>query len=118
MLGNSADEIISRASFEALIQESAATRILELGEDAPLLIATVMGLPLRIPDDSGSQLLLVESTGASVDAELTVLGSGMAGSAGALSSGNPYFGVLQDFESWRAANPDSVLRYLVTRIAA
>ncbi len=118
MLGDPADETITRAGYEALIQAPVAARLAELGEAAPLWIATVMGVPLRIPDDSDSELLLVDSTGASVDAELAVLGSGLEGSAGILNSKNPYFGALDGFGPWRASNPDSPLRYLVTRIAA
>lgn len=117
MLGAVADEQIGRASYEALIRDPVAARLAELGDEAPLFIATVMGVPLRIPDDSGSPILLLDSTGASVDAELAVLGSSLEGSAGIVGSNNPYFGSLAPFAEWRAANPDSPLRYLVTRIA-
>ena len=111
------DEEISRANYNTLIRDPVAARLASLGTEAPTRIVLVLGLPLRIPDDSGSSVLLLESTGASVDAELAVLGSTMEGSAGIFTSMNPYFGSLQSFDVWRAANPDSPLRYLVTRIA-
>ncbi len=117
-LGNPADEEISRADYETLIRDPIADHLATLGADAPHVIATVMGVPLRITDTTGSAIVLVESTGASVDAELAVMGSAIEGSGGVFGSLNPYFGVNQDFVSWRAANPDAPLRYLVTRLAA
>jgi uncharacterized protein (TIGR03790 family) len=117
VLGDQADEEISRANYNLLIRDPVAARLVSLGADAPMMIVLMLGIPLRIPDESGSNVLLLESTGASVDAELAVLGSGLEGSAGIFTSVNPYFGSLQPFGVWRAANPGSPLRYLVTRIA-
>jgi uncharacterized protein (TIGR03790 family) len=57
---------------------------------------------------------------ASVDAELAVLFSGLAG-AGGLGAGqaiNPYFDSDLAFGLWRTANPTAPLRYLVARLAS
>ncbi|MCP4904459.1 MAG: TIGR03790 family protein [bacterium] len=117
MLGDPADEEVTRPEYNALIRDPVAAYLAGLGEDAPDTIVTVMGVPLRIADTSGSDAILIDSTAASVDAELAVLGSPLEGSPGVLVSTNPYFGVGTDFSTWKAAHPDAPLRYLVTRIA-
>jgi len=118
MLGDSRHESIARDAFERRIREPLERIFLERGwRDSMEIIVTTKGIPLRIEGaDVPPRFLLREGTGASVDAELSLLFSPLIGSPGIVTSGNPYYGRTVSFREFRSQHPNSPLRYLVARL--
>jgi len=111
-------ETVSRETFEEQLRKPLERILVErsLTERIEILVTT-KGVPLRISGHSGPmKTLLRDSTQASVDAELSLLFSNLIGSAGVISSVNPYFDSSQSFREFRRAHPDAPLRYLVARL--
>jgi uncharacterized protein (TIGR03790 family) len=119
-LGDPDDEVIARADFESLVRDPIAAHLAARdGRPEPRIIVLVQGIPLRV---RGSRppagTWLRDATGASVDAELALLGSDLDGRAGVAATPNPYFDSPLSFERFRDEHPDAPLRYLVARLAA
>ena len=117
-LATNAHESVSREEFVRLVREPllAALEARGLRERVTVLV-TVKGLPLRVRAATapGAEILR-NDTGASLEAELALLGSGADGSAGVEGSRNPYFRSALPFAEFRARHPESPLRYLVARL--
>jgi uncharacterized protein (TIGR03790 family) len=113
-----AHERMTPEEFEARVRAPVAA-CLEQGGLAERIeiIVTTKGLPLRIEGPTVEpRLLLRDSVGASVEAELALLFSESIGSAGVVKTRNPYFGVSQPFRGWPGRGKP--LRYLVARLDA
>jgi uncharacterized protein (TIGR03790 family) len=118
-LSDGSHQPIRRQAFERLLRDPLERFLRERGwEQRIRILVTTKGIPLRVAETAGTNADFTERTTASVDAELALLFSGQDGSAGYTSLPNPYFGVDQDFESWRSQHPDAPLRYLVARLTA
>ena len=117
-LADDAHESISRPDFDRWIREPIERFLRERDLVHEIeIIVTTKGIPLKI---EGAQVaydvLLRDSTRASVDAELSLLFSSAIGSAGVEQSMNPYYDSRRTFREFRSANPDSPLRYMVARL--
>ena len=117
-LSTNLHESISRADFVARIRDPVLAALEARGlRDRVRILVTTKGLPLRVlPDAAVGDEILRRDTGASLEAELALLGSGLDGSAGVEGSRNPYFRSEESFEAFRAAHPQAALRYLVARL--
>ncbi|MGH0036693.1 MAG: TIGR03790 family protein [Myxococcota bacterium] len=119
-LGDPDDQMISRSDFEELIRDPVA-RHLESRDGGPEIrtLVLVQGIPLRVRGKRPpAATWLRDATGASVDAELALLGSGLDGRGGVAATPNPYFDSPLSFDRFRSEQPDAPLRYLVARLAA
>jgi hypothetical protein len=123
-LGDTAQETVNRTRYDNEIRIPIETFLTSNGlVDSIRVIVLTPGIPLRV----GGSCSLADPnawgrdcTRASVDAELAVLFSGLAGAGGIGATGqavNPYLGSAQRFADWRAENPGAPLRYLVARLA-
>ncbi len=117
-LGDPADERISRADFVARIRDPIGAWLDEREwRDHIRIIVLAKGIPLRIEAAQPSpEVLLRDAEGASVDAELSLLFSGLDGRAGVAETPNPYYESPLPFDRFRAFHADAPLRYLVARL--
>lgn len=111
-------ESISRSDFVARIRDPLLAALEARGlRDQVQILVTTQGLPLRVlPHGATGDEILRRETGASLEAELALLGSGLDGSAGVEGSVNPYFRAAEPFARFRAGHPEAPLRYLVARL--
>jgi uncharacterized protein (TIGR03790 family) len=124
-LESPAHETISRAEFQRLIRLPLEARLRgkEMRDRIEILVTT-KGIPLKIVTEEEekkalrAKTLLRDATGASVDAELSLLFSPRIGSRGVAEDTNPYFGSQQPFRRFRGSHPESPLRYMVARLTA
>jgi len=128
-LGNSVQEMITtQATFDAQIRTPIQNFLTSNGlVDQIEYIVVAAGVPHRFTPSSTTPSTCVLSYPqylrdcgrASVDAELATLfqtpGAGGIGQNG--EQRNPYFDSDEPFQSWRTANPDAPLEYLVARLA-
>lgn len=113
-LSTTLHEGMSRSEYRTLIRDPIESFLTSRGiADSIRFIVTTKGVPLRILGPQGN-IALRDSERASVDAELSLLFSGLDGTFGIMA--NPYFRSAESFASFRAANPGSPLRYVVTRL--
>jgi uncharacterized protein (TIGR03790 family) len=118
-LSDGTNQPIRRRAFESLLRDPVERFLRERGwEQRIRTLVTTKGIPLRVAETEGSQAEFWQRTTATVDAELALLFSRKDGSAGHTSLPNPYYGVEQPFEAWRAEHPNAPLRYLVARLTA
>ena len=116
LLSDARHETISRDRFEEEIQKPLEAWLADRSEEI-LILVTTKGIPLRIQGSRPPpERLLKEATGASVDAELALIGSSQIGSPGITSSTNPWFADPRDFRRFREQEPDSPLQFLVARL--
>jgi len=117
-LGDADDEVMSRADYVARIRDPIGAFLEERGwTDRIRMIVVAKGVPLRVRGLRPVQeTWLKDASGASVDAELALLGSDLDGRAGVASTPNPYFDSPLSFDRFRAAHPEAPLHYLVTRL--
>ncbi len=117
-LGDRADETITAEQYEELIRQPLERIMEERGlRDSVEILVTTKGIPLRVdgPAPNRENWLRVASR-ASVDAELSLLFSESAGSAGIMDSINPFYDARVSFREFRRQNPDATLRYMVARL--
>ncbi len=117
-LADRAQETISAEAYHRLLREP-LERYLEENElrDQIEILVTTKGIPLRVDGESSSMERWLEvTTQAAVDAELSLLFSDKAGTAGIRDSMNPYFDSRESFRAFREAKPDAPLRYMVARL--
>lgn len=119
-LGNADDEIVSRDVFEARIRDPIADFLAQREDPEEIrILVLVQGVPLRIRGTRPpASTWLRDATGAAVDSELAILGSGLDGSPGVAATPNPYYDSPLSFDRFREEQPDAPLRFLVARLAA
>lgn len=113
-------EAIHRDDFVRLIRDPVARFLTERGlREQIRIIVTTLGLPLRVyqPPRIPDRNALRDEPGAAVDAELSLLFSGLDGAPGVARTVNPYYDADLPFETFRARHPDGPLHYLVARLA-
>ena len=116
LLSDARHETISRDRFKEEIQKPLEAWLADRGAEIFILVTT-KGIPLRIEGSRPPpERLLKEATGASVDAELALIGSSHIGSPGIASSTNPWFADPRDFRQFREEEPDAPLQFLVARL--
>ncbi|MDH3521034.1 MAG: TIGR03790 family protein [Myxococcales bacterium] len=117
-LSTHAHETISRSDFERWIRAPITSHLIERSlHDRIEIMVTTKGIPLRIAEEAGATNVPFSlRSRASVDAELAVLFTNLAGSRGVVDSVNAYFRCDEPFRSWRARQPDPAPRYLVARL--
>lgn len=126
-LGTTTHETFSVSSTQTHVLDPIEDFLVNNGlEDQIEIIVTVKGVPLRVTgvdcavsNPPPGVIYQRDCTQASVDAEISLLGSTAVGSPGVGVNGemvNPYFDSDQSFAAWRDANPGSPLRYMVARI--
>jgi len=117
-LANRSQETITAEQYQRLLREP-IERYLEENDlkDRIEIIVTTKGIPLRV-DGATSDLKswLKLTSQAAVDAELSLLFSEEAGSAGIESAINPYYDAREPFRAFREARPETKLRYMVARL--
>lgn len=111
-----ASESVSREVFEREIEAEVAAWLAEPGRAGTRVIVTTQGLPLRVLDAQPGLPYEAQRL-AALDAELALLGSDQVGSAGFVSSVNPYYASDEPFAAWRERHPDAPLRFVVGRLA-
>lgn len=113
-LSDGKHESISRNGFETLIRDPIQA-FLESNDlvDQIQYIVTTKGVPLKAGGTIGENIL-ADQVFAAVDAELSLLFTGLDGSPGLLA--NPYFESDESFQSFRDGNPAAPPRYLVARL--
>lgn len=119
-LSQRSDEQISRANYEQQIRNPLLQALEARGLQKQIqFIVLMQGIPLRIrsPKPTPVEELIFRSEEASVDAEIAVIGSRLEGSAGIINAQNLFYNAGQSFDVFRKKNPDTPLRYLVTRIS-
>lgn len=123
-LGNSVQEMIaSRAAFDAQIRAPLESFLQQNRRaDSIEMIVLASGIPHRYGPVvcAFDGAFVRDCPRASVDAELAVLFSKLAGAGGIGANGeaaNPYFDSSIPFSVWRKENPGAPLRYLVARLA-
>lgn len=111
-------ETVTRAYFVARVRDSLQAKLEAHPRFAQLTtLVLVKGIPIRVTGGpSRPETFLRDNTYASVDAELSILGSGQDGAGGAPGLASPYFDAEISFAAFRAANPRSPLRFLVARL--
>ncbi|MFT5695907.1 MAG: hypothetical protein ACI9QQ_001886 [Myxococcota bacterium] len=117
-LADGSHETISAEQYQTLIRQPLEAWIDEREmRDSIEIIVTTKGVPLRVNGATGtlSDWLRVTSQ-AAVDAELSLLFSEAAGSAGIRESINPFFDSKTSFQTFRDDHPDEPLRYMVARL--
>lgn len=117
-LEDRADETITADQYEELIRQPLELILEARGlRDSVEILVTTKGIPLRVEEKTSSRgnWLRIASR-ASVDAELSLLFSNSAGSAGIMDSINPFFDARVSFREFRRQNPDAALRYMVARL--
>jgi uncharacterized protein (TIGR03790 family) len=117
-LGDRADETITDTNYQRLIRRPLEEWIEERGlRDSLEILVTTKGIPLRV---SGNKPVMTDwlrtASVASVDAELSLLFSDSAGSAGIVDSINPFFDARLPFREFREQNPGTSLQYMVARL--
>ncbi|MDP6979724.1 MAG: TIGR03790 family protein [Myxococcota bacterium] len=117
-LADAAQETVSAEQYHELLREPIERYLEEYDlRDTIEIIVTTKGIPLRIDGKTATmEHWLNVTTQAAVDAELSLLFSDAAGSAGISQSINPYFDARVSFGTFREENPDSPLRYMVARL--
>ncbi len=117
-LGDARHESISREGFDERVRGPIAEFLRRRDlVDTIEIIVTTKGVPLRIEGpEVPAKTLLRDSTRASVDAELSILFSGLIGSPGVADSVNPYYDSDLSLRDFRRAHPGAPLRYLVARL--
>jgi uncharacterized protein (TIGR03790 family) len=117
-LGSVADETITAAQYDELIRQPLERLIEERGlRDTIEILVTTKGIPLRVDGHHpGIEDWLRTTSQASLDAELSLLFSDSAGSAGIIDSINPFFDARESFREFRTRNPDASLHYMVARL--
>ncbi|MCH7600857.1 MAG: TIGR03790 family protein [Myxococcales bacterium] len=117
-LANVADETITAAQYDELIRQPLERLIEERGlRDTIEILVTTKGIPLRVDGHGpGIEDWLRTASRASLDAELSLLFSDGAGSAGVIDSINPFFDSRESFREFRTRNPDAPLHYMVARL--
>lgn len=117
-LANRTQETISPDTYQRLIREPVEHYLEQndLREQIEILVTT-KGIPLRIDGKTTTmEHWLKVNTQAAVDAELSLLFTEGAGSAGIQKSINPYFNAGIPFREFREKNPEAPLRYMVARL--
>lgn len=111
-------ETISLEQYQQWIREPLERWIEERKlRDSIEILVTTKGIPLRVDGETSSiENWLRLTTQASVDAELSLLFSSRAGSAGIASDINPYFASGLSFAEFRGQHPNASLRYMVARL--
>jgi uncharacterized protein (TIGR03790 family) len=116
LLRDDRHETISREGFDEWVRGPLERWLLEHGEGVEILVTT-KGVPLRVAGAPvPAEDLLRLGTGASVDAELSLLFSPWVGNAGVAGSRNPYYDDPRPFSRFRREEPGAPLRYLVARL--
>ncbi|MBW2293451.1 MAG: TIGR03790 family protein [Deltaproteobacteria bacterium] len=117
-LASPAHETISAEQYDEWIRQPLEQLIDERGiRESIEILVTTKGVPLRVDGEkSSAEDWLRVTSQAAVDAELSLLFSDAAGSAGIPESINPFFDARGSFREFRRANPDASLRYMVARL--
>lgn len=117
-LADRSHETISAAQYDEWIRQPLERWIEEQGiRDSLEILVTTKGIPLRVDGaTSPTGNWLRDASRAAVDAELSLLFSDAAGSAGIPGSINPFFDARRSFRDFRKRNPDASLRYMVARL--
>ncbi|MCP5043981.1 MAG: TIGR03790 family protein [bacterium] len=117
-LADSSHETITAQQYHEWIREPLERFIEEGGlRDSIEILVTTKGIPLRIDGvTTRMEDWLNVTSQAAVDAELSLLFSDGAGSAGIAQSINPYFDARIAFREFRDRNPEDPLRYMVARL--
>ncbi len=120
LLGDARHERIDQAGFEASIAQPLRAWLTahDPGGEVDILVTT-KGVPLLIEaDDVPARDWVRRYSGASVDAELAVLGGPLAFGAGLFGTSNPFFDWPGSFDDHRQRASDTPLRFLVARLTS
>ena len=111
-------ETVGPEHYDEWIRQPLEAFIDERGlRDSIQILVTTKGIPLRIDGETSAiDTWLRDTSQASVDAELSLLFSDRAGSAGIPNDVNPYFNARMSFSKFRKNHPDARLRYMVARL--
>ena len=117
-LASPVHETISAEHYDEWIRQPLEQWIDERGiRESIEILVTTKGVPLRVDGETSSaEDWLRVTSQAAVAAELALLFSDAAGSAGVSESINPFFDARGSFREFRRKHPEASLRYMVARL--